>query len=771
MTLLAFSTLSSATASVAGFLITYAMHSTIAVAAALILLKGMRSSAPHIRVLLCRTAFLMPLITSLLSGIVPSAFLPAPILLPEVSLFHQHSDPLTDESDHSRLDDRIVLSHRTGSAAAAEGLNAAGAQSGPGVNEEWRGQHARATAINVSLWQVVTLIWLAVGLTGSLRIVHEITSLRRLRRESRHVSNGSVCETLHRLTTAAGVVSGASLHLSGRVHSPLTAGIAQPFIVVPAGFLKRISQPQIEAMLAHEVAHVARRDAAWNLTALLSCRIFWFQPLNVALQRQLRIESEFAADRMAFDMLNGGAHLAGCLAQLGDWLKRQAPPRALIPTGIVSGMGSCRSILGRRVESLLQQPEPISRSVALRQRVSLVALLMICLVCFTAVPRASAGRPIMPPSEDEARSMAHPISTLALISGLTFTALPETAVVAATEAIAAEETPVAVPAEMQKFNGMIIGQMVTRDVERGAFTVKVDYIARVWENNKAENPRAAVGKVLKVEGVTGKFLDNLLLIKPGETVEFEAQHRGGDSLTFPGEWLRKAEPFHAEHHPTPPDGFRGFAGIVSGTIASKANESGELILRVKSIEKTFDRSKAKNADSIIDKPVVVAGFWGKMRKPFDDVKEGEAIRVGLLHRVPQSDHFSQIEVFEKSGAGADASDRKNDKPKSSRDGDDSASFPAGLRGFRGAMTGVVISRDAEKGQLIFKADGVPRVGRQSKATDPESAIGRQITMEGFSGKFLDVLLLLKAGDRIETGAYHNRGDELDFPGELFRKIK
>ena len=42
---------------------------------------------------------------------------------------------------------------------------------------------------------------------------------------------------------------------------------------------------------------------------------------------------------------------------------------------------------------------------------------------------------------------------------------------------------------------------------------------------------------------------------------------------------------------------------------------------------------------------------------------------------------------------------------------------------------------------------------------------------GISGRFVDTLLLLKKGDRVEVAAFHNRGTKMDFPGELLRKAK
>ena len=165
-----------------------------------------------------------------------------------------------------------------------------------------------------------------------------------------------------------------------------------------------------------------------------------------------------------------------------------------------------------------------------------------------------------------------------VILGLLFTATVSIlSAVGQSQAISSKD-PIAVPESLKNFSGMMIGKLLERDIERGSFSVEVQFVARVWENNKAPEPRDAVGKVMRVEGISGKWLDQLLLIRPGETVEFEAQHRGGDSLRFPGEWLKKVPPFDAAEHPVPPSGFRGFAGEVTGTILEKRVESRELVL-------------------------------------------------------------------------------------------------------------------------------------------------------------------------------------------------
>lgn len=360
-----------------------------------------------------------------------------------------------------------------------------------------------------------------------------------------------------------------------------------------------------------------------------------------------------------------------------------------------------------------------------------------------------------------------------LLLSLCLIGLPGTALATAarpvdepTQSTATDQVSSRIPEELQQFRGMLIGRMQQRDIEKGTFTVEVDYVSRVWENNRASNPRVAVGRTLTVDGVTGKWLDQLLLIKTGETVEFEAQHRGGSTLTFPGEWLRKVPAFKPADHPVPPDGFRGFSGIIRGTIEARNADHNELIIKVSQIESTNDRSRAKSATDAVGQKIVLAGYWGKMSQPFQELQAGDAVRAGVLHRVPQSDHFTVIDFTTKISPSELTAKPNPSVPEST--GSD-ADFPSGMQGFRGILKGQLISRDLEKGELVFRADQVTRTWKESKAGNTDSCKGRSFTVKRISGKWLDVLVSLKPDDTIEVEAFHNGGAHLDFVSEWLKK--
>lgn len=200
-------------------------------------------------------------------------------------------------------------------------------------------------------------------------------------------------------------------------------------------------------------------------------------------------------------------------------------------------------------------------------------------------------------------------------------------------------TPDELPEGIQRFNGMLVGRLVKKDVEKGTFLVNVDAVPRVWRNSKAEAPKSVIGKNVEVDGVFGKWLDVLLLVKPGETLEFECRHDGGQRLTFPGELLRKAAPFKPEDYPVLPDEFRGFDGVITAKIMKKDPETFELIVQVDEVKSSSEKSRAKQPRSIVGKKMMLAGFWQR-KEVYGGLKVGDRIESGVQHIGPQSDHLT-----------------------------------------------------------------------------------------------------------------------------------
>ena len=138
---------------------------------------------------------------------------------------------------------------------------------------------------------------------------------------------------------------------------PMTTGCLRGRILVPQEVFTRLDREQMSALLAHEVAHLARRDPLWTLLGQVICDLFFFQPLNRCTRQQLRVEAEYLADRQAVGVLTDRLGLARCLATLGEWSLARAPGVIAHPPPAV-GVSPYHSILALRIERILERLEP-----------------------------------------------------------------------------------------------------------------------------------------------------------------------------------------------------------------------------------------------------------------------------------------------------------------------------------------------------------------------------------------------------------------------------
>ncbi|MFZ9090281.1 MAG: hypothetical protein ACO3FE_09335 [Planctomycetaceae bacterium] len=318
------------------------------------------------------------------------------------------------------------------------------------------------------------------------------------------------------------------------------------------------------------------------------------------------------------------------------------------------------------------------------------------------------------------------------------------------------------PVGIHGFNGMLVGQVKTRDAETGKFTLKVQAVPRVWRNSGAEDPSSIIGRTVEVSGVFGRFLDVLVVTRPGDTMEFECKH-DGEKLVFPGELLRKVAPYDPADYPTLPEGFRGFVGTIVGDIQKKDAETFELILKVSNVLNTSDNSKAKKPQSIEGRSLMLAGFWNR-RDAYHNLRPGARVRVGVKHIGLRSEHLTVTNNPQVLSADAKMEMKKETAGVEVRDGLNSSQ-----RGFRGMLVGRVTERDPETGSFSVIVDAVPRVWKNNQARDPRSFLGQTVNVAGVSGRLIDTLVTTRKGETLEFGAIHDGGATMRVIEEL-RKV-
>ncbi len=256
----------------------------------------------------------------------------------------------------------------------------------PAASTSAPGSLPSASALGVwalSIWALGALVLLAAFGRSYLRLG------RRLRSRPRIVG-GTLHAQLRNLAAEAGLGRAVRLSCSSRLPVPVALGVRAPEICVPPRALAGLTDEQQEGMLAHELAHLARRDPFWLvLGQVLSCALF-FQPLNWVARRRLREISEILSDEWAVARTGRPLSLAGCLAEVAAW--SVGTPALPVP-----GMADRPSNLGRRIRRLLDEtrsPENPARRAWLA-----AAMGVLVIAVAAAAPAISAARPEPPPAK------------------------------------------------------------------------------------------------------------------------------------------------------------------------------------------------------------------------------------------------------------------------------------------------------------------------------------------------------------------------------------
>jgi TonB family protein len=128
---------------------------------------------------------------------------------------------------------------------------------------------------------------------------------------------------------------------TANILGPVVAGTFRPVILLPesAGVW---TLPRRRAVLAHEIAHIRRRDPAILLAAHIATAIYWFHPLAWLAAARLRAESERACDDAALRIGLRPSHYANDLLELA----RRFETQLAIPMATTSHLES-------RVKSIL----------------------------------------------------------------------------------------------------------------------------------------------------------------------------------------------------------------------------------------------------------------------------------------------------------------------------------------------------------------------------------------------------------------------------------
>jgi HEAT repeat protein/beta-lactamase regulating signal transducer with metallopeptidase domain len=198
----------------------------------------------------------------------------------------------------------------------------------------------------VSLSTILFLAWggLAALALGGLAAAHRRLARRLGRRED--VRDYAVLSLLDSLRSDAGMRRVVRLTQSDGLASPIALGRSE--ICVPRAVLSDLDAAQQRSVLAHELAHLARRDPLWLTGASLLERLFFFQPLNRLARRRIQESAEYLCDDWAVGRTGSGLTMAKSLMKVAEWMHTEPSPVPL------AGMAENPSHLVSRVKRLVE---------------------------------------------------------------------------------------------------------------------------------------------------------------------------------------------------------------------------------------------------------------------------------------------------------------------------------------------------------------------------------------------------------------------------------
>lgn len=218
------------------------------------------------------------------------------------------------------------------------------------------------------------LVWLAGSGLLLARFGIGQMLLVLLRRRCQRLTGGGVVARVHAVAGRLGIRRRITILEARTALGPATFGVWRPTLILPRDFDKDFGEPAQEAMLAHELAHLAARDTAWHGFTDLVAALLWWQPLVWWTRSRLHAAGEAAADDASLVIQDGPQLLASSLVELGKRLTQQRRPAWLAAAG-----NGFRSGLGRRVERLLRLGTNVWQPPRRRHAACLLALLTLML--------------------------------------------------------------------------------------------------------------------------------------------------------------------------------------------------------------------------------------------------------------------------------------------------------------------------------------------------------------------------------------------------------
>lgn len=220
---------------------------------------------------------------------------------------------------------------------------------------------------------LIVVLWLIGFVFFLLRLGGGLWHVYRLQTRGLSLLDQDWQDRLLALSNRIAVPRSVKLFESAWVHAPLTIGWLKPAILLPFGFVNQLSPAEVEAVLAHELAHIARRDWVFNLVQAFVETIFYYHPAVWWVSQVIRRERENACDDTALAATGNPIAFARALVRVQE----MAAP---VPSLALAMHGKQRRPLLERVRRILNQAPQQQHQVMEKITATVILLVLLALI-------------------------------------------------------------------------------------------------------------------------------------------------------------------------------------------------------------------------------------------------------------------------------------------------------------------------------------------------------------------------------------------------------
>ncbi|MGN6370384.1 MAG: efflux RND transporter periplasmic adaptor subunit [Phycisphaerae bacterium] len=336
-------------------------------------------------------------------------------------------------------------------------------------------------------------VWLLGATLTTAHLTRAWRKTRTLRQTATPLNNTPLTTYAQSLAHTLHLRTAPQLLLSNEAKSPFLTGLLRPAIILPATLATTATPRTLELILAHELAHLARRDLWWNLLPAALSIPFFFHPLLWLARREWLAAQEIACDQLT---------LAATNAPPADYARTllEVITRISAPGPFAAGMGTFATTK-RRINAMRHPP---SKSL-----LAIAALAIVAAVGLTPWRLAAQSPGAAPHLSSDVHSAPSPVTT----------EVPSTTPPAPT--VPAQNPPLKVAgnitADTFVVTASVQGNAIEINVTEGQHVKRLDHLLRLDDSEVTSAHDVAL---IEFERAQAKFND---LSKSGAASQYDIQ--------------------------------------------------------------------------------------------------------------------------------------------------------------------------------------------------------------------------------------------------------